>query len=367
MKDKRFAKKAVTTVGAAVVMALTAPAVADEVELRKEIRHLKERVDQLEGEREMPALPEGLEFGGLVEVEGVSAEDYAGDETSDIVLATVELGLHAVVSDWVEAKLLFLYEEDETDFGVDEGTITLGNPEASPFSLTAGKMYVPFGNFTTGLVSDPLTLELAETRESVLQVGFENGGAYGSVYAFNGDTNDDGDDTIEHIGGNVGFNVGGLDAGIGYVSSIGDSDALQDTLNNANTLQDYVGGVNAYGVYSSNGVTAVAEYVAATEAFDAGELAFNGQGAEPTAFNLEAGYQVTVFGQPAEVAVAYQGTEEALALGLPDTRILAGVSVGLNHRAALSFEWAHDEDYDTDDGGTGEEADTFTAQLAVEF
>ena len=34
---------------------------------------------------------------------------------------------------------------------------------------------------------------------------------------------------------------------------------------------------------------------------------------------------------------------------------------------ALSFEWAHDTDYDVADGGTGENADTLTAQLAVEF
>lgn len=353
--------------GAALTVA-SAPLAADEVELRKEIRHLKERVDTLEAEQAdgYPSLPEGLEFGGLVEIEAASAEDYTGDRSSDVVLATVELGAHAIVSDWVEAQLLFLYEEDDTPFGVDEGLITVGNPEVSPFYAAGGKMYVPFGNFTTGLVSDPLTLEMAETRESALQVGFEQGAAYGSVYAFNGDTDDGGDDTIEHVGGNLGFARGGLDVGVGYTSSLGDSELLQDELGTT-ALRDYVGGVNGYGIYASNGLTAVAEYVAATDAFAAGELAFNGAGAEPSAFNLEAGYEVTVAGRAAELAVAYQGTEEALGLGLPESRILAGVSVGLNHRAALSFEWAHDEDYGTGDGGTGEAADTFTVQLAAEF
>ena len=366
MMDKRFANKAVTAVAAAVAMAAAAPAVADEVQLRKEIRHLKERVDELEQERTLPALPAGLEFGGLVEVEGFVGEDYTGEEASDLALATVELGLHAIVSDWVEGKLLFLYEEDETDFGVDEGTVTLGNPAAGPFSVTAGRMYLPFGNFTTGLVSDPLTLELAETNETAVQVGFGRGGAYGSVYAFNGDTNDGGGDTVEHLGGQLGYAAGGFDVGLGYLSSLGDTEVLQDGLATTD-LQDYVGGANAYAVYTSNGLTAVAEYVGATEAFAPDELAFGGSGAEPSAYNLEAGYKVTAFGRPAEVAVAYQGTDEALALGLPETRILAGVSVGLNHRAALSFEWARDEDYAPGDGGTGEAADTLTAQLAVEF
>lgn len=369
MRDKPFANKAVTGVGAAVMLATAAPAMAEDVELRNEIRHLKERVDELEQKKEPVAgLPEGVGIGGLVEVEAFSAEGFDGSDESDITLATVELGIGAVVSPWVQTHVLFLSEGDdeETPFGVDEGTITLGNPDVSAFYATAGKVYVPFGNFTTGLISDPLTLELAETNESALQVGFENGGAYGSVYAFNGDTSDDGDDTIEHFGGNVGFSAGGLDAGVGYLSSLGDSELVQEGLATTD-LQDYVGGVNAYGIFETGGFTAVAEYVTATDTFAPGELAFNGQGAEPAAFNLEAGYGITAFAMPAEVAVAYQGTDEALDLGLPEKRLLAGLSVSLNHRAALSFEWAHDEDYAADDGGTGEEADTFTAQLAVEF
>ena len=342
-------------------------AVAAEVELREEIRHLKERVDQLEREKGgVFTLPEGLELGGLVEVEGFAGEDYAGEQSSDITLATVELGLHASVSNWVEGRLVFLYEEGETDFGVDAGTVTLGNPDASPLFLTAGKMYLPFGNFTTGLISDPLTLELAETNESALLVGFEKDGAYGSVYAFNGDTGDGGGDTVEHFGARAGYATGRLDVGLGYLSSLGDSEALQDGLATTD-LQEYVGGANAYAVYESNGFTGVAEYVSATGAFETNELAFGGRGAEPSAYNLEAGYEVAVLGRPAEVAVAYQGSGEALALGLPETRYLAGVSVSLNHRAALSFEWAHDEDYPIGEGGTGEEADTFTVQLAVEF
>jgi len=34
--------------------------------------------------------------------------------------------------------------------------------------LTAGQLYVPFGAFETGLISDPLTLEIGETRESTV-------------------------------------------------------------------------------------------------------------------------------------------------------------------------------------------------------
>ncbi len=48
---------------------------------------------------------------------------------------------------------------------------------------------MPFGNFESNMISDPVTLTLAETREDVVQVGFgTEGGFYDSAYFFNGDT-----------------------------------------------------------------------------------------------------------------------------------------------------------------------------------
>ena len=41
--------------------------------------------------------------------------------------------------------------------------------------------------------------------------------------------------------------------------------------------------------------------------------------------------------------------------------------MSLFENTALSFEWMHDKDYDTNNGGSGNDADTATAQLAVEF
>jgi hypothetical protein len=111
---------------------------------------------------------ERVTLSGVVEVEAASSEDFAGADTSDITLATVELGLDAEITEWVNAHLLLLWEEDDTEpMDLDEGTITLGNLEKFPLYLTAGKMYVPFGAFESNMISDPLPLELGENRESV--------------------------------------------------------------------------------------------------------------------------------------------------------------------------------------------------------
>jgi len=78
-----------------------------------------------------------------------------------------------------------------------------GSEETSPLYITAGQIYVPFGAYETNMVSEPLTLELGETRETSLQVGFVKGDFAGSVYAFNGDNEKNGDSKIKSWGANL--------------------------------------------------------------------------------------------------------------------------------------------------------------------
>ena len=136
-------------------------------------RTLKKEATKEEAGEEQPAEKSLLQkingrvtFGGLVEVEATTGKDYEGTKESDITLATVELGLDAEITDWVNGHILLLYEEDDTPLCVDEGFITLGNLEKFPLYFAAGKMYVPFGAFETNMISDPLTLELGENNES---------------------------------------------------------------------------------------------------------------------------------------------------------------------------------------------------------
>jgi len=123
-------------------------------DLEQEVKELREKI-------ESSGLLEGVSFSGAVEVEAGFENGYEDENTSDITLATVELGLEAKISEWARANVVLLWEEDDTEqVEVDEGTITLGNAERSPLYLTAGKFVVPFGAYETNMISDPLTLEI---------------------------------------------------------------------------------------------------------------------------------------------------------------------------------------------------------------
>jgi len=334
---------------------------------------------------------ERIEIGGLIEVEGVYVDPYEGSSESDLVLATFELGIAAQVMDWVEAMASLLYEQDETDLEVDLAMITIANPEVTPVFFTAGQFYLPFGAYETNLVSDPLTLEIGETRQTAAQLGFVYQGFSGSFYAFNGDNKVDGDDNINSWGGNLAYAQEREDltwtVGAGYINDLGDSDTLQDSVADnraARQLEiaelrpedaerfsldptERTGGWTANLAIVYRDFNLIGEYLSATERFDPDSLSFKGKGAEPAAWNIELGYRFEVFGKESVAAVAYQGTSEAVNLELPETRWAVGWSIGLFDGTALSFEYAHDKDYSIGDGGTGNNANAFVAQLAVEF
>lgn len=172
-----------------------------------------------------------VEIGGLVEVEAGWTDPHSGDDESDVVLATVEMGIGVRINDWTGAEMLFLHQGDETDPEVDVGTITIADP-AAPWALTGGQLYLPFGTFDTHMVSDPLTLELGETRETALVPGMEKDGFAGGVYVFNGDNDADGNEDLDDWSAVAGYAVRGetlgLAANLGLLGDLGDADAVQD-------------------------------------------------------------------------------------------------------------------------------------------
>ena len=314
-----------------------------------------------------------LEVAGLVEVEATSGEDFAGDRTSDVTLATVELALDAELNQRVSAHLAFLYEEDATDFGLDEGTLTLGLNDIAAF--TAGRMYVPFGRFDSFMISDPQTLEMAETVETVLMLSLAGDGLYGFAYLFNGDAEEQStgnDDNHISSGLNIGYARDGLfDVGLSYISNIADSETLQaleddpDVVNAVGIIDSRVAGAGAYFSVNLGPVTILGEHITALDNFSNGDLdGMVGNEEKPAASNIEVG---VVLPSGVTLAAAYQKTDEAAFIGLPESVVSATLAYEVVAGATLAAEYASLKDYGVSDGGTGESGHSVTVQLAVEF
>ncbi|NGZ28637.1 MAG: LbtU family siderophore porin [Magnetococcales bacterium] len=346
------------------------------------------QVQIAEVKKEAPAAPESkaekapswtdrITLSGAVEVEAFSMKDFARNRTSDINLATAELGLEMKINDWVKSKVVLLYEDPSTDpINLDHGTITLGNAEKTPFYFTTGLMTVPFGVFNTNMISDPLPLNLAENkREGTVLLGFEKDGFYGSVYAFNGSVNK-GSDAIHQGGGQLGYKLDKdglkLDVGVDYTNSLDDSDGLTNFVqaySAPSTIPEHAAAVGVHGMVQYAGVTAIGEYIAAQDTLQLGPAVWNGRRAKPRAWQTELGYTFEMMEKETTVSVGWQGSDQAFdaALAIPEDRKMCAIKVGIFENTTLGLEYARDKDYPVANGGTNNSAHTTTGQLAVSF
>lgn len=315
-----------------------------------------------------------LDLGGVIEVEATDTGAFSGADTSDVTLAKIEVYLDAQPMEALATHVQLLYEDDGNDnITLDEAYATLGRTEAVPAYLQAGKWAVPFGGFDTNMSTDPLTQTLGETKEAAILVGYETSGFDAGAYVYNGDSQKSGEsDRLDQYGLFAGYGgkIGGgaIDVGIGYISNVADSDGLTNGLGgNATALGGYVAGIEGHAAVSYGNAILRGAYLTAVEPFRAGELAFNGQGAEPAAWHVEAAYTLPILTRDTTLAVTAQGTREALALALPETRLGGAVTINVVEHCAVTAEYLHDKDYATSDGGTGNTGHTATLKLAVDF
>lgn len=304
----------------------------------------------------MSRISDRIRFGGLIEVEAsVDSNDVVGN-SSDITLATVELAVDAKINDRVSAHVLFLWEEDDTDpIALDEGTITIDI--ADGVSLTAGKMYLPFGVFESHFISDPFTLELGETNETALLLSYAAGpvGLLGGVFRGSVAEQGDGDDVSDYVLSASYAPNEDIVISAFYLSNIGDSDF---GLTNA-AVTNTVAGWGAFASVKKGAVLASAELISAVKRLDPADLvsAVNAGGDKPMAYNFEVAYDIS---DKLEIAVKYEGSDDIT--GLPRKQYGVAASYAIFESVTASIEFLHGEF--ADDAG---DRDLATAQLAVEF
>ena len=322
-----------------------------------------------------------LKIGGTIEVDASYKNDDDGDS---LKVSTLALSMDARLSNWSSAHVLLLREDEDPAVTkvIDEAYITVGDPRTSSTGtyFRAGRMAVPFGNFSTKLISDPLTLELAETKETVFQIGFERNGWKGSGYMFNGDSVKGGEDSsLDQYGLNFGYAVEtdswDIDVGIGFINSMEDSDGISAALgpegkNTIGTMVGYIPGLSAHAALTSGPYSLVVEYITALKEFDKGnnELLSGNEGAKPQAWHSELSYDFGILGRHANVAVGYQGSKEAEEVdGLPKNRFLGGLSVEVEKNTTLGLEYYHDKNYTGQTTQEHDSVDSTTVRLAISF
>jgi hypothetical protein len=380
--------------------------------IKKETSHIKghprptpaDKVSRPEKEKKEEGLLEKwyqkIELSGAIELEYGNerhkqrdpAEDFKKTKTydDDIIAATVELGVDAQINKYVRGHILFLWEEDEENehVVVDEATILIGGiDETYGLYFLGGRYYPHFGELNSSLISDPLTLEIFEIRETAAQVGYD--GEWFSVGAgvFHGDVQQDEkyESRIQGYFADANFHnpegtLGGVCilAGLSYLSNVADSDTLQDQVvdrngdGDPNDLDNLVDGLALYLVAQYWKFTLGAEYITALDYFRPGEMVYAidrygmPRRSRPSAWNLELAFQPI---DPLTLAIRYEGSDDLFGL-FPKYRYGGSVSYEVFKYTTLSVEYLHgvyDSNNRNEDGMVENKVDTLTFQLAIEF
>ncbi|NTV45225.1 MAG: LbtU family siderophore porin [Chlorobiales bacterium] len=297
-----------------------------------------------------------LSFSGYVEAEN-SYHKLPGSTSFDFFLSTFELGLDAKLADWLTARGLLLYEEDADNILlVDEAFIRLQQKD-SPFFAEAGRFTQSFGKFETGMISDPLTLELGEAKHHAsLKAGFEQGFVTASLSIWKGDLQKNAKSDINSLVGALSIADSPIESfkyeiGGSWTNNIGDTDGLQEDFETqAYVTTDFVHGYSFYGIAGFGSIEIRGEYLAAASRFSDGAKV----GMKPSAWNFELGYSMEM---PLRFAVRYAGAHDF------DIKNQYGATVAYNltQGASLALEYLH---HSHDDGRDG---DGVTVQLAMQF
>jgi hypothetical protein len=361
-----------------------------------------------------------LLLSGIVEAQALYKDPGAGPTSSDIDLTASELDGYVLgPSSWTSALFALAYDngigpqegafnnnsrEESSRVFINKAFIVIGDFSKSPLYSSFGQMYVPFGTYSTNLVSTPMTRTMARLQERAFLIGFQQQSQdsfYGAGYIFRGDSHAGSTSRLDNGGFNLGYrfvagNYSGNFGG-GVVANLADSQGMQNNGNGSSgpnwggfgavggygneMIAKRVPALNLRGLFSiGSTIDLLAEYVGALTSFSQNDLTYNSHGAKPQAMDFEAAYTFTAFDRPTSIALGYARTKDALALELSAQRYSIVLNTSWWKDTLQSLEYRHDQNYAasayaTGGGtsvtslinGTGKPDNTVTAQFDIYF
>ncbi len=334
---------------------------------------------------------------------------FESTRVGDITLGSGELDLAGVLNDTVEAYMAFAYDASPPDIGgqrvansiveLNMGFVNIGNLDKSPFYFTGGQIFVPFGRFSTSMVSAPLTMIMSRTKARPFILGYksqQDSGPFAAIYGYRTDTVLN---SRAAGGANLGYIIDtdntSTEIGVSFINAIDDAGGMQFTgavpnttfggfgsFTNGSELVSKIPAFDAHLTMSFDRINITAEWLTTTKRFGINELSYNGRGAMPQSGQLEAGITFFAFNKPSTFSLGYQWTREALALNLPQQRYAGVFNISIWKDTIESLEYRHDINYNKyqyangaspagvtnlNTIGPGGSADTLLLQIGVYF
>lgn len=250
---------------------------------------------------------------------------------------------------------------------INKAFATIGDFSKSPIFGTFGQFYVPYGVYSSVFLSSPFTQTLGRTKARSIEVGFQqqqDAGFYGAAFIFRGDSHASSTTKVNNGGLNFGYKYGReyirTTFGASVIANIADSAGMQlgTGFGNNSASEQLVHRVPGYNLRGTFGIgksfDIIAEFIGTTNSFSPANMSFNGHGAKPWALDTEVAYSFYVFdNRPSSVAISYQKSNQALAMGIPLYRYAAVFRTSLFRNTLQGLEFRHDREYAASNTASG--------------
>lgn len=339
--------------------------------------------------------------------------NFRNNSAAEIDLTGIELDTEILVNRWVTGLIAFVYDNsppmsaatslrliDNSNVFLERGFLTVGNLAYLPVYGTIGQFYVPFGDYSSDMVSSSFPRILGRTKARAIEFGYSQKFDCGrstlnlATFAFRGPSRTSIDNNgLRNYGANAEYiftqSKWKIDVAGSYIRSIADALGMQHNGNsgignflgfaasNETEILNPVSGLDARANLSMGAFSVLGEYVTTTRSFSQSVLSFNGRGAKPEAFHTEAAYRFNVYERPSAFILGYDQSTDALGFLVPKTRYAVTVSTSIWKDTIESLEFRHDIDYSATDqaigqglapiNGTGESGNTITFQIGLYF
>ena len=237
-----------------------------------------------------------------------------------INLTASNLDISAWVNRYMSAYTNFGVDTDDANdqfFRMIMGFITLGNLNESPYYMSVGQMFIPFGSFSTSTsYIGTIPRGMGRILEQAVSVGYykENGlHVTGAIY--DGKTKDSGHFTnrfrdhtshkrVDQYAGTVAYQSpfklydlpSSSRSGISYTNNLADALVTRNVFNRAG-LHHYVSGIDIFNKTNVGPFVVKTEYVTALEHYSKQDITIGGKSARPGSFLGEFEYDTLVYGK----------------------------------------------------------------------
>ncbi len=320
-----------------------------------------------------------LDLSGDIEMQAAAGHLFNSNNWGDINLTNAELDMVIEGPQWVTGFMDFEYDDSvgdndtpnnrtaNSDLYVGQAFMIIGDLNKTPFYVTTGQMYAPFGDYGSYAVTDTTPDILGETKVRSVEGGYFKHGLNLNAYGYKSAATNNGgapNDNEEGWGLNADFkhalNAKGTlnnEVGVSYIASLADSNGMQLGPIGFNgigyeSLQNKVPGLDFRDVLVKGPYVLQGQVVTATEHFSSQDVAINGRGSRPVAGHIEGDYNFNIAAKPAAVMIGYDQTSEALALALPKRRETLEIIYSFFRDTTTALEYRHEKDYGSDEVAT---------------